>query len=236
MESLLKILLILSPPIAMHVTFTPPPIPTGDHDAHNKFIEWILLQDADYGLPITKAISWTIAFTELAITTSHAMDTNIFIFPNGLQAVIGSLRAIQDVPVTSPFLFGTSLIVIGTFIRWRCFRNRGQFFTFELSVRKGHQVITNRPYGVVRHLSHARAVLLSIGQFILHGSLSSLVRRSRISNVPALKAIAVVALMGRMIVIVCLIIKIRHEDQMVRSISRSGRSGPRQPSATSFGT
>ncbi|KAG1810663.1 uncharacterized protein BJ212DRAFT_1448685 [Suillus subaureus] len=218
MESLLKIPLILSPPIAMHVAFTPPHTPTSGDVVHENFIEWILLQDANYGLPITKAISWAIAFTELAITTSHFIDPNIF--PNGLQTVIGSLRAIQDISITFPFLFGTTLIVIGGFIRWWCFRTLGRFFTFKLSVRKGHQLVTSGPYGVVRHPSYAGAALLSIGQFILHGSLSSLVRRSGVLNIPALKAIAVVVLMGRMIVVACLVLRIRHEDETVKSISR----------------
>ncbi|KAG1804645.1 uncharacterized protein BJ212DRAFT_1449690 [Suillus subaureus] len=219
MESLLKIPLILSPPIAMHVAFTPPHTPTSDDVVHENLIEWILLRDIKYGLPITKAISWAIAFTELAITASHATDPNIF--PNKVQAVIGSLRVIQDVSITSPFLCGTALIVLGGFIRWWCFRTLGRFFTFKLSVRKGHQLVTSGPYRVVRHPSYAGAALLTIGQFILHGSPSSLVRHSGILNIPALKAIAVVVLMGRMIVVACLILRIKHEDEVVKSISRA---------------
>ncbi|KAG2144797.1 hypothetical protein BD769DRAFT_1597754 [Suillus cothurnatus] len=219
MESLLKIPLILSPPVAMHVAFTPPHTPTSDDAVHENFIEWILHYDINYGLPITKAISWAIAFTELAITASHTIDPNIL--PNRLQAVIGSLRAIQDASITSPFLFGTLLIVIGGFIRWWCFRTLGRFFTFKLSVRKGHQLVTSGPYAVVRHPSYAGAALLSIGQFILHGSLSSLVRRSGVLNIPVLKAIAVVVLMGRMIVVASLILRIKHEDEAMKSISRA---------------
>ncbi|KAG1839988.1 hypothetical protein DFJ58DRAFT_708629 [Suillus subalutaceus] len=220
MESLLKISLILSPPIAMHVAFTPPHTPTSDDVVHENFIEWILFWDINYGLSITKvAFSWAIAFTELAITASHAIDPNIF--PSGLQAVIGSLRAIQDVSITSPLVFGTALIVVGGFIRWWCFRTLGRFFTFKLSVRKGHQLVTSGPYAVVRHPSYAGAALLSIGQFILHGSLSSLVRRSGVLNIPALKAIAVVVLMGRMIVVASLILRIGPEDETVKSISRA---------------
>ncbi|KAG2029971.1 hypothetical protein BDR03DRAFT_987405 [Suillus americanus] len=207
----------------MHVAFTPPHTPTSDDVVHENFIEWILLQDANYGLPITKAISWVIAFAELAITVSHAVDSNIDsnIFPYGLQAVIGSLRAIQDVSITSPVLAGTALIVIGGFIRWWCFRTLGRFFTFKLSVRKGHQLVTSGPYGVVRHPSYAGAALLSIGQFILHTSSSSLVRRSGVLNIPPLKAIAVVVLTGRMIIAASLILRIRHEDETVKSISRA---------------
>ncbi|KAG1864875.1 hypothetical protein F4604DRAFT_1957043 [Suillus subluteus] len=219
MDSLLKIPLILSPPIAMHVAFTPPHTPTSDDIVHENLIEWILLQDANYGLPITKAISWAIALTELAVTTSHATDPNIF--PSELQAVISSLRVVQDVSITSPFLFGTTLIVLGGFVRWWCFRTLGRFFTFKLSVRKGHHLVTSGPYGVVRHPSYAGAALLTIGQLILHGSPSSLVRRSGVLNIPALKAIAVVVLTGRMIIAASLILRIRHEDETVKSISRA---------------
>lgn len=218
MESLLKIPLILLPPIAMHVAFTPPHTPTSGDVVYENFIEWILIQDIGYGLSITKAISWAIAFAELAITASKAMDPNIF--PSELQAVIGSLQSIQNVSITSASLFGIALIVIGGFIRWWCFRTLGRFFTFKLSVRKGHQLVTSGPYGVVRHPSYAGAALLSIGQFILHGSPSSLVRRSGILSIPAFKAIAVVVLMGRMIVVASLILRIKYEDEMLKSISR----------------
>lgn len=219
MESLLKVPLILSPPIAMHVAFTPPHTPTNGDVVHENFIERILVHDISYGLSITKAISWAIAFAELAIIASKAIDPNIF--PDGLQAVIGSLQSIQDVSITSASLFGTVLIVIGGFIRWWCFRTLGRFFTFKLSVRKGHQLVTTGPYGVVRHPSYAGAALLSIGQIILHGSLSSLVRRSGILNIPALQALAVVVLMWRIIVVASLILRIRHEDEMLKSISRA---------------
>lgn len=226
MESLFNLLLILSPPIAMHVVFMSPHVPMSDDVVNKNFIEWILLQDANYGLPMTKAIIWAIAFTELAITTSHTIDPNIF--PNGLQTIICSLRAIQDVSDTSPLLFCTALIVIGRFIRWRCFHILDYSFTFKLSVRKGHQLVTNGPYGVVCHPFYVRAALLSIGQLILHGSLSSLVRRSRVLNIPALKAIAVVVLMGRMTVIASLILRLRHEMKRRGQFpERSGRTGLR---------
>ncbi|KAG2039957.1 hypothetical protein BDR03DRAFT_1035442 [Suillus americanus] len=220
MHYLIKILLILSPPIATHVAFMPTHTPTSDDFVHENLIEWILLQDANYGLPITKvAISWAIALTELAITASHATDPNIF--PSELQAVIVSLRVIQDISITSPFLFGTALIVLGGFIRWWCFRTLGHFFTFKLSVHKGHHLVTSGPYGVVHHPSYAGAALLTIGQFILHGSPSSLARCSGVLNIPALKVIVVAVLSWRMIVAASLILRIRHEDETVKSISRA---------------
>ncbi|KAG2126910.1 hypothetical protein DEU56DRAFT_959007, partial [Suillus clintonianus] len=73
-------------------------------------------------------------------------------------------------------------------IRLWCFRTLGRFFTFELGVRKGHKLVTTGPYAVVRHQSYAGAALLSIGLFILHGSWSSLIRRSGVLNIPGLTA------------------------------------------------
>ncbi|KAG1821850.1 uncharacterized protein BJ212DRAFT_1201569, partial [Suillus subaureus] len=77
------------------------------------------------------------------------------------------------------------------------------------------------PYAIVRHPSYTGAALLSIGQFILHGSLSSLVRRSGVLDNPALKVIAMVLLIWRMIVAASLILRIGHEDETVKSISRA---------------
>jgi protein-S-isoprenylcysteine O-methyltransferase Ste14 len=48
-----------------------------------------------------------------------------------------------------------------------------------------------------------------------------LVRRSGVLNIPVLKAIAVVVLMGRMIVVASLILRIKHEDEAMKSISRA---------------
>ncbi|KAG1726618.1 uncharacterized protein EDB91DRAFT_57624 [Suillus paluster] len=216
MESLLKIPLILSSPLALHVAGTPPNTPTSYDIVHYSSIEWILMQDTKYGLPLAKALSWAVAFTEVAVIASRVVDPTTL--PSGMQETVGLLRTIQDMPINSHLISGAALMAVGGLLRWWCFRTLGRFFTFELSVRKGHKLVTTGPYSVVRHPSYLGAVVLSIGMFILHGSWSSFLRRSGVLNIFGLKAIMLALLAQRIIAITSLVLRIGHEDEMVKSI------------------
>ena len=59
---------------------------------------------------------------------------------------------------------------IGGLIRYKCYRAMGTLFTFEMSIRKGHMLITSGPYAIVRHPSYAGVILVVIGMFLVHGS------------------------------------------------------------------
>ncbi|KAG1742240.1 uncharacterized protein EDB91DRAFT_1247626 [Suillus paluster] len=218
MESLLTIPLILSAPVALHVAGTPPHHPTSNDVVHYSSIEWILMQDRKYGLPLTKTLSWAVAFTEVAVIASRVVDP--IALPSGMQDAVGLLRTIQDIPINSSLLCGTALMAVGGLLRWWCFRTLGRFFTFKLSVRKGHKLVTTGPYSVVRHPSYVGAVVLTIGMFILHGSWSSFIRRSGVLNIFGLKAILLALLAQRIIAITSLVLRIDHEDEMVKSISK----------------
>ena len=52
---------------------------------------------------------------------------------------------------------------VGAYWRVVCFRRLGRFFTFELSVQKDHQLITDGPYAVVRHPSYGAALMQVVG-------------------------------------------------------------------------
>ena len=43
-------------------------------------------------------------------------------------------------------------------------------FTFEMSIRKDHMLITSGPYGVVRHPGYTGFLLVVIGMLLLHAS------------------------------------------------------------------
>ncbi|KAG1724487.1 hypothetical protein EDB19DRAFT_1834169 [Suillus lakei] len=132
MDSLLKIPLILSSPLALHVSTTPPHTPTNNDVVHYNPIEWFLIQDINYGLPLAK--------NSLPIA-SRVIDPKGL--PSGMQHAAALLQTIQDVPINNyHFLTGTALIVAGGLLRWWCFRTLGRFFTFHLSVRKEHTLVT----------------------------------------------------------------------------------------------
>ncbi|KAG0696454.1 hypothetical protein DFH29DRAFT_812965 [Suillus ampliporus] len=217
--SLLKVPLFLSSAIAVHVASTPPNASLSNEVVHGTLNEWIIAKQVKYGLPIAKAFCWTVSLTEIAITASHLTDPNDRL-PSMMQHAVGPLRMTQDMPITSPFLFGTTLVVAGGFIRWWCFRTLGRFFTFNLSVRMGHQLVTTGPYAVVRHPSYTGALLQFIGLLILHGSRTSLIRRSGVLNIFGLKMFVVALLVGGTVNVVSLVRRIREEEEVVKSFSR----------------
>jgi protein-S-isoprenylcysteine O-methyltransferase Ste14 len=154
---------------------------------------------------------------EIAITVSHMIDPNTL--PSAMQQAVGSLRNIQDMPVATPFLFGTALTVAGGFIRWWCFRTLGRFFTFKLSVREEHQLVTSGPYAVVRHPSYMGGIIMSLGTMILYGSSTSLLRRSGVMNVPGMKPVVCAWLAWRMLALSSYVGRINQEDEVLKSIA-----------------
>ncbi|KAJ7116249.1 hypothetical protein C8R43DRAFT_902444 [Mycena crocata] len=61
------------------------------------------------------------------------------------------------------FLLGTALILIGVAIRLRCYRELGRHFTFALSLRDGHALISSGPYAIVRHPSYTGGMMTLVG-------------------------------------------------------------------------
>jgi len=136
-----------------------------------------------------------------------------------VQHVVGPLLGmIQDVPISSPFLYGAVLIVSGGLIRWWCFRTLGRFFTFELSVRKEHRLVKTGPYAIVRHPSYTGGFVQLIGVPILHGSRTSWLRASGIlETIPGLKMFVLVWLMEDIIIALVLLLRTSHEEEIVKS-------------------
>ena len=79
----------------------------------------------------------------------------------------GSPDSIRSTPL---FFLGAFLAALGGYIRYCCFRALGRLFTFEMSIRDEHELITDGPYGVVRHPSYTGAILTVIGIILWHSS------------------------------------------------------------------
>lgn len=77
-----------------------------------------------------------------------------------LNVGIGAAARIQLTPAV---LTGMALTVVGAGIRIACFRTLDRFFTFEVTVKEGHQLCTRGPYSVVRHPSYTGWVLQTVG-------------------------------------------------------------------------
>ncbi|KAG2114417.1 hypothetical protein DEU56DRAFT_919578 [Suillus clintonianus] len=79
-----------------------------------------------------------------------------------------SLSAL-DHSMSSPALIaGSCLSIIGSAIRIYCYSTLGRFFTFELSIRPDHKLVTSGPYSIVRHPSYSGALCVVLGILLCH--------------------------------------------------------------------
>ncbi|KAL6303657.1 hypothetical protein BKA93DRAFT_734745 [Sparassis latifolia] len=65
--------------------------------------------------------------------------------------------------VTKTFVASWALIGMGGLVRWWCYRTLGRFFTYELSVKEEHRLVTVGPYSIVRHPSYTGMIMQIIG-------------------------------------------------------------------------
>ncbi|KAG1819053.1 uncharacterized protein BJ212DRAFT_70633 [Suillus subaureus] len=214
--SLLKIPLIFLSAVAVHVAFTPPHTPSKG-EIVDTFNDWIFIQHIKYGLPTTKIIYWGVSLAEIVLAVSRITDPKTL--PSVIQNTIGPfLSRIQDVSITRPFILGTTFIVTAGYLRWSCFRTLGRFFTFELTTRKGHQLVTNGPYSVVRHPSYSATILQYIGVVVLHGSATSWLRQSGVLDLPGVKPVLLAWLLERTFAVISLVRRIDQEEEVVKSM------------------
>ncbi|KAH9843782.1 uncharacterized protein C8Q71DRAFT_825774 [Rhodofomes roseus] len=73
----------------------------------------------------------------------------------------------RNVTLTSTFVVGWLLLASGAFIRATCYRHLGRFFTFELALREGHQLVTTGPYSIVRHPAYTGSILALTGMALM---------------------------------------------------------------------
>jgi len=164
-----------------------------------------------------QGLYWVISVIEIAIIASRAAGPSTL--PSMIQHVVGPLLGrIQDTPITFPFLFGTALIVGGGLIRWWCFRTLGRFFTFEVSIRKEHQLVKTGPYSIVRHPSYTGIFLQFIGVPILHGSRTSWLRDSGVlETITGLKMAVLVWLAQGIMTTLSILLRTSQEEEVVKS-------------------
>lgn len=161
-----------------------------------------------------KAIYWAVSLAEIATIVSCTTDSLPTIWAI-TQHAVG--QRIRDTPITFPFILGTALAVAGGLIRWWCFRTLGRYFTFQLSVRKGHRIVTTGPYAVIRHPSYTAGIIQIIGMLILHGSPTSWLRHSGVLNIPGLKLVVVAWLAQVTLLMINIVGRVSQEDEVLKS-------------------
>ncbi|CAL1710560.1 unnamed protein product [Somion occarium] len=164
MASLWRIPLLLASTRCVQISLSSPN-PPAKADERRKFVNTtsskqrgIQLKDV---LPLItkfyKALMIAINLIEVVVIVASNLpfsriQHNIFV---GIQT--------DHVRITLSFLLGFLLVISGTMLRIFCYRILGPNFTFELTLRPDHDLITSGPYSVVRHPSYTGGLIFMTG-------------------------------------------------------------------------
>jgi protein-S-isoprenylcysteine O-methyltransferase Ste14 len=75
-------------------------------------------------------------------------------------------------------LLGSVLIITGSLIRLQSYRTLDRFFTYHVTVRKDHRLVTTGPYSVVRHPAYTGTIMNYCGLLCWFGSPGAWLRES----------------------------------------------------------
>ncbi|KAF7980675.1 hypothetical protein HWV62_37105 [Athelia sp. TMB] len=166
-----RIPFLLSNAIAFHVTTTAPnePPKQSEQDAVKKG-RWERI--------FASTISWLPPLAKLSVEYLTLCECAVIvraIWPHSaLSSLVPTFIPTPDPKVTPLFILGWFMTTAGTALRLASYRALGKLFTFELSIREDHVLVTSGPYAYVRHPSYTALLLIVIGCYLCqlgHGSL-----------------------------------------------------------------
>ncbi|KIJ66846.1 hypothetical protein HYDPIDRAFT_186460 [Hydnomerulius pinastri MD-312] len=169
--SLLRLPFVVVAAAIFHIIATPPEkYKTSEQVYASSNEDWVNLQN--FTLKLLKISCWAGAIAESASTLSfHLSDTHV---PDLLK----SLRGPPTQPPNLLFLIAATFVLGGGILRRLCYITLGRFFTFHLTIRKAHTLITTGPYAYVRHPSYTGFLMCYIGLMVMHASPGSWMRES----------------------------------------------------------
>ncbi|KAG1733689.1 hypothetical protein EDB19DRAFT_1207072 [Suillus lakei] len=196
--SLLKIPFIIAPAIGIHIAFSSPaPPPSPEEEVKPPMLEIIILRfQSLWGNDIKKISAWTVSLIEVAnILAIHIDPSQI---PEGIYGAraLQLLRALHPTPITPAFLAGSLAVTIGGVFRLYCVSTLGKFWSWPLSVRQEHRLVTSGPYSLVRHPSYTGFLLQYIGIIAMYGNQGSWLRQSGIMEVHLVHVLVALGFFG----------------------------------------
>ncbi|KAF9468413.1 hypothetical protein BDZ94DRAFT_785483 [Collybia nuda] len=176
--SIIKIPCILVATVGLHKTFTPPNIASkGETLPEAGLRDWLLMMSRNL-LGSIKFVHWVVGIAEAAIIWA-----NNWPLAPGSNQILSKLILqgnANDICLTPLSVSGMILITLGTLLRMRCYQAMKKFFTFDVSIRKDHKLVTTGPYRIVRHPSYSGLLVVYAGMACWYGSRGSWLRESGI--------------------------------------------------------
>ncbi len=127
------------------------------HILFHAFIPYYLFQ----------SVHWLNAITESAIIIGSRYPS--YLPPMLLRLLLREpQRDVSDIRLTPIWLSGCLLMISGSLIRLSCYRTLGRLFTWDLTIKDDHNLVTSGPYAVVRHPSYTGGVILNVGAVLCY--------------------------------------------------------------------
>ncbi|KAK2462801.1 hypothetical protein APHAL10511_005192 [Amanita phalloides] len=193
-ESLfLKSIALLTTALSVHLSLSPPNPPvkrdecTGSrmNAIFERLIQWITFTSKTM---VWLGVLWDLMMSSIASFVYHTSTSSAAAPPDYAIADATHLRHLLSTAHPMPILWNVHpAMLIGVFatvaaaiLRVWCFKTLGPFFTFEVTIRPQHELVTHGPYAWVRHpsyvgiyltLSGATVVLCAPGSWLAAGGL-----------------------------------------------------------------
>ncbi|KAG2348969.1 ICMT-domain-containing protein [Suillus weaverae] len=217
MSDLLKIPFLVASAIGVHFSFTSSSqLPSPEEKVMPTVFESAICSAMAFcGLDLTK-VAWAMSSAEVA--NILAMHIDLSQVPEGTYGAraVQLLCSLHPTPITPTFIASSLAIVIGGALRFYCISTLGTLWSFQLSIRKEHKLVTSGPYSIVRHPSYTGLLLQNIGIIVMYGSQGSWMRQSGILDVPFVKVLAAVNVLFLAIGFWISITRPAVEDKMLR--------------------
>src|ERR1700761_1780631 len=78
--------------------------------------------------------------------------------------------------ISEPFFYGLCMVILGGLFRLWAQNSLGRFFTFEVTIKPDHKLITTGPYSLVRHPSYLGFIIMKAGLSIMQFSEGSILQ------------------------------------------------------------
>ncbi|KNZ77957.1 putative protein-S-isoprenylcysteine O-methyltransferase [Termitomyces sp. J132] len=131
---------------------------------------------------------WLVAAAEIAaILLSGGKLTSPDTTKRALRILMPRGR-VADLRLTPLSITGSFLVLAGCWLRLKAFRTLREFYTFEMTLRENHRLVTSGPYRYVRHPGYTAFTTIFLGLCCWFSSRGSWVRESGILGTVAGKA------------------------------------------------
>ncbi|KIJ61759.1 hypothetical protein HYDPIDRAFT_176901 [Hydnomerulius pinastri MD-312] len=210
--SLIKVPFVLGAAVGFQVSSTPPAAAAVSDEERVKSEAAI---SAFFRIASTlRIVYWLLSVLEVASAISTYVPSSVV--PSALSGAFSAIRS-MDTPPTGISLLGAALVGISGILRVQCYRALGRLFTFHLSIRKDHRLVTDGPYAVVRHPSYSAMLMCLAGVFLAQWTNGSWLRVSGVLDIPG----ALVVLGGWWVILVSgilgVVARAPEEDRMMKS-------------------